>query len=123
MPDQQRSRVLPMLLQQEKGSPQDAHQMKVQAGVNHTKNYFEKVQKLQQDQQDLYVRRAQINLPPISPTRGSRCAQIRMTQGHADMLPPARPDDSPSASQFRWLVVQEGPVWNSSWPLGNTLAG
>ena len=76
MSDQQRHHVLPMLLQQEKASSHDAHQMKVQAGVNHTRNYFEQVQKLQQDQQDLYIRRAQINLPSISPTRGNRCALL-----------------------------------------------
>lgn len=82
MSDQQRSHALPMLLQQEKAGSgnqgQDAHHMNLQAAVNHTRSHIDRVQNLQEDQQNLYMSRAKINLPSISPVRASRYVVLLM---------------------------------------------
>jgi hypothetical protein len=83
MSDQQCFHALPTLMQQEKSAAgnrvapnkvQDAHAMKLQDAVNHTRQYIEKVNIMQEQQRNLFMSRAQITLPSISPTRGNRCS-------------------------------------------------
>lgn len=60
---------------------QNALAKKLQAAVNHTQSYVERVQTIQQEQQDLYIRRVQMNLPRISTNQGHLCAPCSYYQG------------------------------------------